>query len=133
MTVLKAKQLFFMALLSLALVGCAGQQVLNVQSEIVPSNVTSKEEVKKAIVQAGGSLGWRVRELDENTLMATINVRNKHGVEVKIPYSQSEYSILYKTSKNLKYDAEKNTIHKNYNSWINNFNNRIQDNFNITY
>ncbi len=134
--VLSVKQslfISFMVLLSLTLVGCAGQQVMNVESEAVPINVKSKSDVKKAIVQAAASLGWRVQEQDENTLKAKIIVRNKHHVEVTIPYSKSEYSILYQSSQNLKYDAENNTIHKNYNSWINNLNNRIQNQFNLVY
>ncbi|VAW46071.1 hypothetical protein MNBD_GAMMA03-200 [hydrothermal vent metagenome] len=134
MNVLNVKQSLFMGFmffLSLTLVGCVGQPVVNVESEIVPSNVQSKADVKKAISKAGASLGWRVREVDANTLKATIRVRNKFPVEVTIPYSKSEYSILYRSSQNLKYNAEKNTIHKNYNNWIFNLNNRIQNQFNL--
>ncbi|VAW49510.1 hypothetical protein MNBD_GAMMA03-1924 [hydrothermal vent metagenome] len=126
----KSLLMVVMAFLALTLVGCGvGQQVVNVESEIVPNNVQSKADVKKAISKAGASLGWRIREVDANTLKATIRIRNKFPVEVTIPYSKSEYSILYRSSQNLKYNAEENTIHRNYNRWINNLNNRIQNQF----
>lgn len=116
-------------LLTFSLTGCGSNPVKNVTSEIVPSSVKSKEDVKKAIVKAGYSLGWIVQEIDENTLEARITVRNKHTAKVKIPYSLKEYSILYQSSQNLNYDSEEQTIHRNYNSWINNFNQRIQHQF----
>jgi hypothetical protein len=37
---------------------------------------------------------------------------------VSIPYTAKNYSILYKDSTNLKYDASAQTIHENYASWI---------------
>ena len=49
--------------------------------------------------------------------MGTLNVRS-HQAVVTIPYTTKTYSILYKDSSNLKYDAEKQTIHENYTGWI---------------
>jgi hypothetical protein len=37
---------------------------------------------------------------------------------VSIPYTAKNYSILYKDSKNLKYDEAAQTIHENYSGWI---------------
>ena len=41
-------------------------------------------------------------------------------------FIKGSYSIDYKNSLNLKYDSTKNTIHKNYNGWIQNLDNAIQ-------
>lgn len=132
MKILNIKQIFwafFAVFLTMALVSCVGNPVRNVQSEMVPTNIKSKADVKKAIVLAAQSLGWRVKEIDNNTLRAAITVRGKHRAEVKITYSQKEYSITYKSSDNLNYDAQSNTIHRNYNSWVDNLNNSIQSQF----
>jgi hypothetical protein len=37
---------------------------------------------------------------------------------VDINYTTKGYSITYKDSADLKYDAEKGTIHEGYNKWI---------------
>ena len=50
-------------------------------------------------------------------IMGTLNLRS-HQAIVTIPYTSKTYSILYKGSTNLKYDADKQTIHENYAGWI---------------
>ena len=50
-------------------------------------------------------------------IIGTLNVRS-HQAIVTIPYTSKTYSILYKDSSNLKYDADKQTIHGNYAGWI---------------
>ena len=49
-----------------------------------------------------------------------------HTAIVEIPYTTKTYSIIYKDSTNLKYDAEKQTIHENYRGWIQNLDNAIK-------
>ncbi|MEA3404238.1 MAG: hypothetical protein U9R28_00675 [Pseudomonadota bacterium] len=91
----------------------------------MPTNIKSTEQVKKAINIAGSGLGWMIKEVDGGTLQGTLLLR-KHVAQITIPYSEKEYSLLYKASENLKYDAEAQTIHKNYNGWIQNLNRAIQ-------
>ncbi|MCF6346318.1 MAG: hypothetical protein L3J00_07605 [Thiomicrorhabdus sp.] len=110
---------------SFLLTACGGVPVKEVSSNSVSMTVEKKEQVRKAIKTAGASLGWIIKDIDSNTLEATLLVRS-HVAKVTIPYSGKEYSLLYKSSENLKYDAEKNTIHKNYNSWITNLDRKIQ-------
>ena len=50
-------------------------------------------------------------------IVGTLNIRS-HQAVVSIPYTAKSYSILYKDSTNLKYDASAQTIHENYASWI---------------
>ena len=75
------------------------------------------DDVQKAIIQAGAALGWTMAVVKPGEIMGTLNVRS-HQAIVTIPYTSKTYSILYKDSTNLKYDADKQTIHVNYASWI---------------
>ncbi len=104
-------------------VGCRpGNPVTNLQS-IPVTTLTMKqaslEEVRKAIVTGGSVTSWQMRELSPGLLEASIVVRGKHNVVVEIPYSTQNYSIIYKSSNNMEYDAAKGTIHPNYNKWVN--------------
>lgn len=77
----------------------------------------STEQIKASIIRAAGGLGWQVREAGPGRLIATLHLR-KHTAEVEIPYTESVYSIIYKSSTNL--DEADGQIHKNYNSWVQN-------------
>ena len=77
----------------------------------------SAEEVRKSIVRAGVTLGWKMSADAPGKITGTLNVR-KHTAVVEIPYSAKSYSIIYKSSENL--DAADGQIHNNYNGWIKN-------------
>ncbi|MBD3755859.1 MAG: hypothetical protein IE937_09505 [Gammaproteobacteria bacterium] len=109
---------------TLTLVGCGAAPVQNYEAQPVPTNIKSAEQVKQAIRRAGANLGWIISE-DGDKLKGTLNLRS-HQAVISIPYSTTSYSLIYKNSVNLDYDAEKGTIHKNYNGWMQNLNNRIQ-------
>lgn len=109
---------------TLTLAGCGASPVQNYEAQPVPTNVKSAEQVKQAIRQAGVGLGWIISE-DGDKLKGTLNLRS-HQAVISIPYSKTSYSLIYQNSINLDYDAEKGTIHKNYNGWMQNLNNRIQ-------
>ncbi len=104
-------------------VGCRpGNPVTNIQSVPVTTlsmKQASMAEVRKAIVAGGAMTGWEMRELSSGLLEASIMVRGKHHVVVEIPYSTQNYSIIYKSSTNMEYDAAKGSIHPNYNKWVN--------------
>ncbi|WP_050925113.1 hypothetical protein [Vibrio harveyi] len=110
-------------LLTLLLVGCGRvQPVLNVEDTPVAYDLQNKQ-VKAAIVQSATNRGWTIEETSPGVLIAKINVRS-HFAEVKIPYSNKYYSIIYLNSVNLK--ASDGKIHRNYNRWVNNLNVDIQ-------
>jgi len=71
----------------------------------------------KAIITAGSGLGWQMTVAKPGEIVGTLNVRS-HQAIVSIPFTTHTYSILYKDSTNLKYNAEKQTIHENYTGWI---------------
>jgi hypothetical protein len=83
------------------------------------------EEVQKAIIGAGAALDWQMALVKPGEIVGTLNVRS-HQAVVSIPYTTKNYSILYKDSNNLKYDAQSKTIHANYLGWIQRLDNAIR-------
>ena len=114
------------AVVTLALAGCPHQApVYNVNNATVVANVdnVSSEQVRKAIIRAGGGLGWIITDVKPGELEGTLHLRS-HTAKVSIPYSTKSYSIIYKDSVDLDYNE--GTIHSNYNGWIENLHRAIQ-------
>lgn len=94
--------------------------IQNVADAAVPSlsgKALSSDEVRKAIMRAGSTLGWQMNAGAPGKITGTLNVR-KHTAVVEIPYSSRSYSINYKSSVNL--NEEEGQIHNNYNGWVKN-------------
>jgi len=108
-------------LVLLFLVGCrGGAQLYEVKSAPVPSpsgKELTLDQVRKEIMAAGVAAGWQMTDVKPGELLATYNLRS-HQAVVSIPYTTKNYSILYKNSSNLKYDAAAKTIHQSYAGWI---------------
>lgn len=121
----KIAYVFSVVLLASSLTACKSKPIKNVDAQALPSTVESAAQVKDAILRAGKTLGWVVKEKDANTLEATLLLR-KHVAKITIPYSDKSYSLLYNMSENLNYNAEEQTIHSNYNGWIGNLDKQIQ-------
>jgi hypothetical protein len=106
--------------LAVALAGCTTAPILNV-SEAPATNSAgkplSRDQVRSAIVRAGASLGWQMKDESPNMLVGSIMLRN-HTAVVEIPYSANNYSVKYRSSTNL--NEGNGNIHKNYNGWIQN-------------
>jgi hypothetical protein len=114
-------------LAAILVAACAPVPVKNVTDTPVKSNKANltSEEVAAAIKRAGTGLGWAMLDDGPGKINATLRLRT-HTAVVEIPYSTKSYSIRYKDSTDLRYDAEKGTIHKNYNGWIQNLDAAIQ-------
>ena len=121
--------LLFLCVALVAVTGCrGGAEIYNVKDAPVMTatgNSPSLEEVQKAIVSAGAGLNWSMAVAKPGHIVGTLNVRS-HQAVVDIMYNSKTYSIIYKDSTNLKYDAEKKTIHENYRAWIQNLDNAIR-------
>jgi len=114
--------------LSLAFFGCGTPPVYNVNNSavVVPADKkATMADVEKAIMRAGGGLGWIMKKERDGLLKGTLTLRT-HTAVVAITYNVQEYSINYESSVNLNYDPANNTIHSNYNGWIQNLNKAIQ-------
>jgi len=109
-------------------------EVLNLDDVAVPVKLDgsrhSAKEVQTAIINACRARGWTPR-LEGNTIVASILVRGKHYAEVGITYDANKYSIRYRDSRDLKYNAEKNSIHRNYNNWVARLSGTIQQNLGV--
>lgn len=104
-------------ILALALMGCVSNPIYNITDAPVTTNTRgyATRDVRGAILQAGASLGWQMKDVRPGLIIGTLNVRD-HMAQVKIPYDRRTYSIIYRDSYNLDYDGA--NIHKNYNGWI---------------
>jgi|SRR5689334_21359269 uncharacterized lipoprotein YmbA len=113
----------------LTLFGCSGgaqiYQVKDASVHTATGKEVSAEQVQRAIIESGAKLGWIMTVKKPGELEGTLNLRS-HTAVVTIPFSATSYSILYKESTNLKYDAEKQTIHGNYNGWVQRLDNEIR-------
>lgn len=111
---------------AVALAACGTKPIYNVNAAPVTSatgKALTASQVRTAIVNAGVSLGWAMTEPKPGVMLGTLNLR-EHTAVVEIPYSEKSYSILYKSSVNLKESG--GNIHNNYNGWIQNLDNRIR-------
>ncbi len=105
---------------AMTLTACSSVPILNVEQAAVTTannRALTSDQVRSAIVRAGASLGWQMRDEAPGTLVGTLQLRT-HTAVVTIPYSATSYSIRYRSSTNL--DAADGMIHRNYNGWIQN-------------
>lgn len=112
--------------LAILFTGCGTTTLQNMNSSIPmdTKNITM-ENIEKGINRAAASLGWKVEKSKNGELIATLSLR-EHIAKVKIVYTLTKYNITYIDSSNLKYNSSNNTIHSNYNGWIQNLNKGIQ-------
>lgn len=108
------------ALFVFILNGCgAATLVHNIDNRNTLDQKSSMQQVEDAIQQGALRKSWTIKKEKEGLLSATLNVRGgKHIAIVSIAYDTKGYSINYKESHGLDYDASANTIHKSYNKWI---------------
>ena len=101
-------------------IACTVVPVYNVKSAPVTTasgKTPEAAQVRRAIVTAGASLGWKMTDLKPGVMQGTLDLRS-HQAVVEIPYSEKSYSIVKTSTTNLNESGD--TIHKNYNGWIQN-------------
>lgn len=115
---------FILSVFIASMIGCRANPIYNVENAAIVANkkTLSKNDVRKAIIRAGSSLGWTVNKTKSGPLIATLNIR-QHMAQVEISYDTKSYSIRYKDSTNLNYDGI--NIHKKYRLWIQNLDRAI--------
>jgi hypothetical protein len=108
--------------------GCRTAPIRNIENSPVITSSQAYPDMQKigdAIIKAGAKLGWRMTVEEVGLITGKLFVRT-HRAEVKIVFNDKSYSIIYKDSQNLKYDAEKSKIHHQYNNWVVNLDNAIR-------
>jgi len=124
----KAQAVLFAGLVLLMLAGCRTGTILDIRDAGVPASVgqnITMDAVAQGIMSAGSKHNWTMAVQTQGHIVGTLALR-RHTAVVDIFYSTKSYSILYKDSTNLKYDATRKTIHANYTSWIRNLHEAIQ-------
>lgn len=121
------KKIILLGLAVIMLGGCATPNaVRNINAEPVvgpAGRAVSQDEVGKAILRAGGTLGWQMKLMEPGYILGTLKLRS-HVAIVDIRYTAKNYSVTYKDSTNLNYDGT--NIHNNYNGWISNLDRAIK-------
>ena len=121
------RKIVLVGLAVIMLGGCATPTpVRNISAEPVVAHAgraVSLDEVGKAILRAGGTLGWQMKLMEPGYIVGTLKLRS-HVAVVDIRYTAKNYSITYKDSTNLNYDGT--NIHNNYNGWISNLDRAIK-------
>ena len=117
------KLLVLLFCVALPMFGAPAVMVTPVTSQ-VPVAATV-EQVRRAITTAATELKWIPRADGQGKIEAKLNVR-QHELVVVITFTKDSYTITYKDSKKLNYNAKRNTIHTQYATWVKNLDNRIQ-------
>lgn len=95
----------------------------------VDGRAFTPDEVRRAIFNGCLKRGWTPRIDADGTIVASILVRGRHFAEVGIAWDADSYSIRYRDSRELDYDAEDREIHGNYNRWVDLLSKGIQNEF----
>ncbi|RDX36283.1 hypothetical protein DZA50_04230 [Kangiella sp. HD9-110m-PIT-SAG07] len=82
------------------------------------------DDIRLSILRAGQVLGWKMDTVKPGLIRGTLHLR-AHTAVVDIPYSLTDYSIIYVDSNNLDYDGH--SIHRSYPRWVNNLRAKIDE------
>ena len=125
---MNARVLTALAAVAFLLVACRTAPILNVTD--APVNVpvgqtATLATVEQAIIRAGNGLGWQMKVEKPGLIVGNLYLRD-HQAVVDIPFTTSSYSIIYRSSVNL--DQSGDSIHRNYNGWVQNLDKAIRKN-----
>lgn len=111
----------FLTAAALIFAGCShNQPIYNVEKTPIvgPAGKTlTMTQVQQAIIRAGAQLGWQMQPEGPGRIGGRLSLR-QHLAVIGIEYDAKAYSIKYRDSSGL--NASDGSIHKNYNSWIQN-------------
>jgi hypothetical protein len=110
-------------------VGCHTAAIAPVEGS-VPEKMDLKK-VESAISKGASERGWIAKTLSPGTIELSLQNRS-HRVVVDVKFTPSNYTITYKDSSNMNYDASSNTIHPKYGKWITNLRQSIDKNLAFT-
>ena len=115
-------------LLAIFLSGCNTSRPLtnlnNHNIEYLVDEDETLDDIRLSILRAGQVLGWETDTVKPGLIRATLHLR-AHTAVVDIPYSLTDYSIIYVDSNNLDYDGH--SIHRSYPRWVNNLKAKIDE------
>ena len=113
---------FLFVLMIAPAVAGAAKRIQNMVDVPVPIRVDGTsfaiEEVQAVIIEGCYARGWSATVIGDGMIRAEITVRERHHAEVDIPFTETEYSIIYASSTGLDYKEKNQKIHRNYNNWV---------------
>ena len=112
--------------LVLVTLGCMTAKPIHNVSDMPISTAKSNPslgEIGKAIVSAGASLGWQMKETKPGNITGTYSTGNLIAV-IDVTYNTKSYSIAHKDSTGLSYTGQ--AVHERYNMWVRNLDQRIR-------
>ncbi len=115
----------------LLLVGCGliAVPVVNLsERQVIAPKAVSLDDVQKAIIRAGASLGWQIVPRGTGYLEGTTTWK-AHRAHVDIKFDTKSYSIMYKDSDNINYDGT--NIHRVYNAKVQDLDKSIRVQLNL--
>lgn len=109
------------------------EAIANFQNLPIKRQMSTLEARDRIISGAGRHLvrPWTMIDAGDGKLIGRLNVR-KHQVVVEVTYSESQYSILYKDSTRLDYDARDRSINAMYNVWVRELQDALDQELNAT-
>jgi hypothetical protein len=118
-----SSRLLIWSFVAITIGACASAQVPVRNFSAVPIAAKANptlDEVGKAIVKAGISAGWQMSDIKPGQIIGTYRIR-RHIAVVDVAYTTASYNITFKSGdEGLKYDSQGQTIHQNYNGWVEN-------------
>jgi hypothetical protein len=110
-------------LLALLCLPCLGVSACRIAPLLTPAPILLQEpssDMHDAILRAMVHRGWRPISDEPGKITAQVLVRGRHKATVDLLYTPDKVEFAYVSSENLDYeyvDGEQ-TIHRNYNSWV---------------
>ena len=120
------QMVFVMIAMVGALGGCSRATPIQAMPAVSYPGVTMAD-MEAAIYDGCVRLGWTPVTEKNGVVKATLHLR-KHVAIVNITFTQDQFAINYVDSTNLKHKISKSgveSIHKNYNSWVQNLKKQI--------
>jgi hypothetical protein len=128
------KVVFLIVLIaSIAFVRAEAARIVNLENLAIPERTDGTgftlEEVRALIMNGCTRRDWKAAQEGDAVITCSILVRGRHFVKVEIPFSEVDYSIYYRDSDEMDYNAAKQSIHRKYNGWVNNLRLMIDQQF----
>ncbi len=111
-------------LAAFTVMGCASKVTLHDSVGMIPSGIT-QEKFEAAVSAACSEYNWTLEKSADGALYAA--QYKKWYAKVQIINEGSNFRIHYIESTGFKYNAEKNTIHPHYQTWIKNLSESIHN------
>lgn len=109
---------------ALAVAGCRATPLQNVVDASYGATASARAlslgDYRKAIIRAGAKRKWVFTDVAPGHLVGNVNVRGKHQATVDVFFDTEQFSIRHQSSRNLNFNAENQTIHPNFNTWLRN-------------